>query len=157
VAYSLVYTSVTSDVAPLIAGRTISASTKPTTTQVEEWLAQAEIAMVGALGGAGVSVPASTADGAHILRAWIAEFAVGNVKLTWLDSDQIEEGRELVKRFWDRFDQIRENASFFDAMLNGGSSGEGSRMTRGYVLDNADDKSITDGDFDPIFDEDWEA
>lgn len=154
-AYALVYTTVSGDVQPQVAGRTISASTSPSTSEVEQWLAEAELALVGALGGAGVSVPEASDDGANLIRAWASEYPLGKVKIAWLD--QLDEGRELVSRFWERLSDIRANPSFYDAMLSGGSAGDSSRQCRGYVLDNKDGKSIGNGDFDPIFDEDFEA
>lgn len=153
-AYTLVYTTVATDVQPRVAGRTIGASTQPTSDEVTQWLREAEVALVGALRGAGVSVPEASDDGAELIKAWVVDYPVGMLKIAWLD--EADEGREMVNRFWERINEIPGKSGFYDAMLNGGSTGSSSLMTRGYVRNNDDGKSLADGDFDPMFDRDTE-
>lgn len=153
-AYTLVYTSVDADIKPRVAGRPLGASTEPTEDEASQWLKEAEVALIGALRGAGVSLPDVGDDGAELIKAWVADYPVGNLKIAWID--EADEGREMVNRFWERLNEIPGKSGFYDAMLNGGSTGSSSLMTRGYVRNNDDGKSIADGDFDPMFDRDTE-
>ena len=143
------------DVQARVAGRTIGAGSKPTATEVDAWCTEAENMLLGALGACGISTPGTSDDGAAILRSWICDYAEGHTRMAWEDSEI--EGQSLVDKFEQRLQDIMPTkASFYDGMLNGGDPGESSRRCRGYVLDNEDDLTIEDGDFDPEFDVDEE-
>lgn len=144
------------NVQPRVAGRTLSGSSEPTSTEVTVWCTAAEHMLRGALGAAGISLPDVGSSGGLILTEWIAGYGEGRTRLAWDATTQSGDGQALVDAFYELIDKIADNAAFYDGMLNGGDSGESSRRVRGYVLDNDDDKTIAGGDFDPQFDRDEE-
>jgi hypothetical protein len=144
------------DVQARVAGRTIGASSKPTATQVDQWCTEAEHMLEGALQACGISLPGTSDDGADIIKSWICDYAEGHTRMAWEDSEIAGQG--LVDRFMERLrDIIPAKKSFYDGMLNGGDPSDTARRCRGYVLDNEDDLTIADDDFDPEFpgDEEW--
>jgi len=144
------------DVQPRVAGRTISGSTKPTSTEVSQWCTDATSMVVGALNGCGITVPTAAGDGFNIIKSWVCDYAEGRTLLAWSaeDADQ-SPGLSLIDKFKTQLADILDKPAFYEAMLNGGSGGSSNRV-RAYVLSNADDKSIANGDFDPDFDSDTE-
>lgn len=144
------------DVQPRVAGRTIGASSKPTATEVTAWCTAAENMLIGALRAAGVSIPDTGSDGAAIMTEWIAGYGEGRVRLAWDATTRSGDGEAQITEFRELLTDIRENPAHYDAMLNAGVSGTESQRVRAYVLSNDDDKTISDGDFDPVFDEDWQ-
>jgi hypothetical protein len=143
-----------SDVQARVAGRDIGASTKPTSSQVTQWITEAEAMLTGALNAVNVSTPITNTNGVEILKSWACDFAEGHIRLAWLaDTGGVsDEAQRLVDTFHGRLQDIIDKPSFYEGMLNGGSVSAAERV-RAYVLSNSDDKSIADGDFDPLVDE----
>ena len=142
------------DVAARIPYRTIGTSSKPTSTQVEAYITQAEHALEGALLAGGCTLPGGSDDGADVMAMWVLDYAEGMTRQAYAAAGGDggnDDGQDLIDRFLGLLDKIRENPSWYDALLNGGDSGDSARRCLGYVLDNADEKTIADGDFDPTF------
>lgn len=107
--------------------------------------------LLGALLGSGINVPAAGTDGGLILTEWVVDYAEGRVRMAWDVREDSTDKQSKVDDFNELLDKIADNPAYYDAMLNGGSAGETSLRVRGYVLDNEDQKSIANGDFDPEF------
>lgn len=147
-----------SDVSARLAGRTIDASSKPTSTQVEQWITEAEARLTGALRAANVSMPVTDTDGIETLKSWACDYAEGHTRKAWVsaDGEGSVEANNLLEAFEKRLVDIKESPSWYEAMLQSGD-GNASVRVRAYVLSNADSKTITDGDFDPEFDREFET
>lgn len=143
-----------SDVQARIPSRTISASTKPSSTDVALYITDAESRLTGALKAGQIATPITDSDGVEIMTGWVATYAEGRCRMAWAagagDGDN-DDGKDMVQWFVEvLIPDIINNPSTYEAMLTGGAATSSSRV-RSYTLDNNDDKTIADGDFDPQF------
>jgi len=144
------------DVRARVPHRTISATSKPTSTQVEGYITTGEAMLLSALGASDCGLPEATDDGGVIIGSWITGYAEGRLRMAYAATDadgDNDDGKDLITKFEDLIKDIKNNGSWYDAYLNGAAGSE-SRQMRSYVLDNDDDKTIDDGDFDPEFETD---
>ena len=139
----LVYTS-SSDVQARVPGRTISATTKPTTTQVEQWLLEGEARLLGALYTGGITAPAASTTGAEIMRGWATDYAESLLRMAWASTagDAPKDGEAQRERFDKLIDSIFEKPAQYQAMLNSGSSSSDTIYMRGANTDTSDDDYI---------------
>jgi len=135
-------------------GRSLSGSSKPNTTQIAQWITEAESMLHGRLAQAGVSTPITDSDGIEIMKAWACDYATGQTLMalsSGADDQTHTTGKELIDSFKAILAEIPTDPSGFESMLSGGSTSESTRRVRSYPVDNSDGKSISDGDFDPTF------
>lgn len=143
-----------SDVAARV-GRTLSASTAPTTTQVTTFITQAEADLNGELEAAGLTAPVTDADGISYLAAYVcaraAMFWLQNKDTVTDESDSTQQIAAFKEEWETLIRDIRESPSVV-AVKVGQSFGStaGSSHLRSYPTDNSDGESISDGDFDPV-------
>ena len=134
--------------------RTIDGSSSPSSTQVGEWIDEAEAILHGALNAIEVSTPITGTDGTKIMRSWVLDYSVGRTREALAaaggDGDN-DAGRDEIERFNNQVEEILNNSMRYSAMLQAGSGDASARQIRSYVLDNADSKTISDGDFSPTF------
>ena len=134
--------------------RTIDGSSSPTSTQVSEWIDEAEALIHGALNAAEVTTPITGTDGIKIMRSWVLDYSVGRTRIAFASAGgdgSNDAGIEDIERFNDRVTDILNNPSRYSAMLNAGSGGSAARQIRGVQTDNDDDLSVSGGDFAPTF------
>ena len=141
-----------SDVSARIPGRPLTASSDPTTTQVDAWIAEAEAMLTGVLSAQGISVPI-TDGGAIIMRSWVCDYAEGMTRLAHASASgdaSNTDGQTQLDRFYATIEAIMKDASAYAAMLLGKSS-SGTSSVRGYAL------GLTDEEAEPRFDgnEEW--
>jgi len=108
----------------------------------------------GALNAIEVSTPITGTDGTKIMRSWVLDYSVGRTReaLAAAGGDHGNDaGREEIERFNTQIEEILNNSMRYSAMLQAGSGDASARQIRSYVLDNADSKTISDGDFSPTF------
>jgi len=144
----------TSQVGARLPYRTIDGSSSPSSTQVGEWIDEAEAILHGALNAIEVSTPITGTDGTKIMRSWVLDYSVGRTReaLAAAGGDHGNDaGREEIERFNTQIEEILNNSMRYSAMLQAGSGDASARQIRSYVLDNADSKTISDGDFSPTF------
>jgi hypothetical protein len=136
-----------------LAGRTVDGSSKPTLTEVGEWVDEGEALILGALSSGGAATAYTNANGLKILRSWICDYAEGRIRQAWVAAigGGEDDGIALLERFYTRLDEIANNPSRYESMLAGGGSSESSSRVRSHVINNADGKTIANGDFDPVF------
>ena len=136
-----------------VAGRTIDTGSAPTQVQVEAWIDEGEALVTGELLAAQCALPAASALGGKILTSWVTDYAEAHVRMAWVAAigGGSDDGKDLLERFNARLDDIANNPARYSAMLNGGAADDSARSMRSHVLDNTDDKTVADGDFDPIF------
>lgn len=149
-AYAL-YTDVAARV-----GRTLSASSAPTQSQVTTFIAQAEADLNGELEAADLTVPVTDADGISYLAAYVCARAA----MFWLQNkdsvtDESDATQQIAafKAEWDQLiNDIRSNPSIVAVKIGQGFAGAaGTSALRSYHTDNTDGLSISAGDFDPVF------
>lgn len=135
-------------------GRTLNATSKPTTVEVDIWIDEAEAELTATLKAAQCTTPITDPDGVEIMRKWVCWYAVGMTKKAWAGSaaDGNEDGEIEITRFEALIVSISNDHAYYCALLGG--SGSGHRHVRSHVLDNSDSKTIADGDFDPVFEMD---
>lgn len=115
----------------LLPGKTLDQATKPSTGDVDEWIAEAEAEIDGALARAGFSVPVATARGVLILRKKVAAGVAARTKIALADGtptnhENLRQEAELLKAEWDAFlAEIKSDLAGVAAMLGiaGGSGG----------------------------------
>jgi hypothetical protein len=129
------------------------ASSTPNETQIGYWMDGGEAKLLGALRAAGG--PSSyTGDAATIIREWVLDYVEGQTRKAYgvdaIDDSSI--GMTLVDRFEKLLEDIVRMPTVYLAMLGVGSAltSNGARL-RSYVTHNADDRSIDNGDFEPVF------
>lgn len=142
------------DVIRNIPGRPISSSSSPSTTDIDNWILQAEALLTGALTCGGITVPITDASGVVIMEAWAVLWAEGHTRMALaagVGDGANDDGKDLIESFNAVIDDIKAEPGQADAMLNGGSQSESTSNLRGYATDNIDGKSTANGDFDPTF------
>jgi len=136
-------------------GRTIGTSSKPTQSQCEAWIDEAEAFLAGSLAASGcTSTVTAGKPGVKLMASWTLDYAEGHTRIAFASGEgegRNQDGKDLVEKFDKLLSDIAREPNRFEIMLQGG--GSGGVMVRGYVRDNNDDKNISDGDFDPYFDD----
>jgi hypothetical protein len=115
--------------------RTISATSSPSTTDVEEFIAEAEAALHAALSAAQARTPVTDANGARLLKAWVLDYCEGRVRQAYAAAGgdgNNDDGAELVQKFWERLDDVMNNATRYSSMLSGGAADPATRRLRSY-------------------------
>lgn len=150
------------DVQKRVPYRTIGAATKPSETDVDAWIDEAEAGLENLLKAHGCTVPVTAASGVKLMRSWVIDYPLSLILSAFAHSAGGDPGSEAGKAEMDRFlarcADIEKEPAKYEAMLTASSTASDStRVVRCYELDNEDDKSIDDGDFDPEFErgEDW--
>ena len=142
------------DVTSRMGYRTIGASTKPSTTDIDGWITDAEGALHGALGGVNVTTPITSTGGIALMKLWVVNYVVGVTKEVYANATgdgSNDFGEKEQEQFWELIENIANNPSQYEEKLSGASSGAGSSTFRSYVLNNNDSKSIANDDFLPVF------
>ena len=144
----------TAQVAARLPYRTIDGSSKPSSSQVSEWIDEAEALIHAALNAIEVTTPITGTDGVKVLRSIVLNYAVGHTRLAYAaaggDADN-DAGADEVERFNDQVSDFFANPTRWASMLNAGSASSNQRHLRGYTVDNDDNKSVDNGDFSPSF------
>jgi hypothetical protein len=148
------------DVQARVPYRDITATSKPSSDDVSGWINEAEAMLTAALRSSGISVPITAAEGLLLMRSWVLDYPIALVKMAYASAGgdgANEDGQAEMKRFEERIAAIESDPARHEAMLTGSSSSDSTRRIRGHVLDNADDKTIDNGDFAPEFEKgaDW--
>jgi len=137
-------------------GRSLTASTKPSTTDVDAWISEAEGEIEAELIAAELTVPVTDSRGVLLLKSKVTSYATAR----WIEAiaaasnlavDRTD-APDLMREFTDFRDVVRGNPSRAATMLGQapGTVG-GATAVRGYQTDNSDGASIAAGDFDPTF------
>jgi hypothetical protein len=137
--------AVLSDVQARIPGRAISALTKPSTAQVEKWIAEAEAMLAGSLGAADIPLPEVDTTGASIMCAWECDYAEGHARMAYASAGgdgTNDDGKDLVESFKTLTVNIRRHPSDYGAMLASGDAPEGTSKCRGSNADTEADDYI---------------
>lgn len=137
--------AVLSDVQARLSGRTIAALSKPSSTQVETWLAEAAAMLAGSLGAAGLPLPEVGTNGALIMTAWECDYAEGRTRMAYASAGgdgTNDDGKDLVEGFRQLTVNIRRYPSDYGAMLASGNAPEGSSKCRGSNTDTEADDYI---------------
>ena len=144
--------AVTSDVQARLPGFTLTTSTKPSTTQVDSWITEAEALLEGAMLSGGLTVPNTNTRGIEILTSWASDYAEGHARqaLAAAGGDGAnDDGKDLLEKFDNRVTDILDHAARYGQMLEGGAAPDGARIVRSYPLNNQDSKTVDD--VQPIF------
>ena len=108
----------------------------------------------GALLAAGLSAPNADTQGAEILKSWECDYAEGHVRnalASAANDPSNTAGQPLIDAFMARLQWIIDHGTQAGAMLESGDAPAASSRIRSYPVNNVDDLSIDDGDFDPAF------
>lgn len=144
----------TSDVQSRNPYRTIGASTKPTTAEVQAWIDEAEAYVDGALATAGLTSPCVNTSGIKVLRNKVATFVSGLVKIAYASAggdDANDDGQKEVQQFNDFLIDLRSNSVEWGGILQSGTAGTSAQKLRSYTTNNTDSKTVANGDFDPEY------
>lgn len=134
--------------------RTISSTSDPSTGDIDQWITESEAVIDGALSSIGVTVPVTNATGIQILRTWVNAYAEGSYRIAVASAGgdgSNDDGKDLITKFDEQIKNVLALPGVYSAMFAGGSAAADARRVRGYVLDNADSKSVSGGDFEPVF------
>ncbi len=143
-----------SEIAARAGNRPLTSTSKPSTTDVDAWIDEAEAEVLGALRAAGISdsYTAGT-SGFNILRGWVGNFVAGLLRVSWAaaaGSGSNEDGRTLVNDWREMLKQIGRDPAHFSAMLSatGGSSTASIGLTS-HIQDAT--LGLTSADYAPTF------
>lgn len=140
------------DVQARFQGFTFADDSKPTQTQAETWIAEAEAMLEGALQAGGLTVPNTNSRGIEILTSWACDYVEGHVRNALAASANDPSntaGQPMLEKFDARLEWIHGNYARAGQMLEGGDAPDASRKVRSYALRNDDNKTIDAGDFAP--------
>ena len=134
--------------------RTFSGSTSPSTSEISEWIDEAEAMLHGLLNTVEISTPITGTDGIKIMRSWVLDYSVGQTRISLAaaggDGDN-DAGIDQLNRFYEVANDIVRNPMKYSAMLSGGAGSTSARTLRGYQTDNDDSRTVSNGDFSPKF------
>jgi hypothetical protein len=120
---------------------TLSGTSKPSTTDIERWIDEAEAKLEGAALGVGIQPSSITTRGKMLFTSWAADYAEGRARRALAaaggDGDNDDGVAELVG-FRETIDQFATDPGGMDAMLTDGSPVDDTRRVRSYVTDNSD-------------------
>jgi len=142
------------DVKARLPGRTLSSSTKPSTSDVQTWLDDGQAQVDSALGAAGLSVPMTDARAVAVAKTWIVNYAEGRwrASLAAIGGDATNrDGQDLIDAFYRMVGPtgtIAQQPEVFSNYLTGTVAASNARL-RSHVTSNRDE--LAAGTFDPIF------
>lgn len=139
------------DIRSRIGGRVIDTTSSPTESEVDAMIDEAEAEIVTCLIASGLPEASISTEGAKVLRHWISNYISGWVRTTHAAAGGVgdnADGQELREKWQALLERIMNNAAHYTAMLGGGTQPSDAIDAVAYVTDNADGKSIADGDFD---------
>lgn len=116
--------------------RTIDATSEPSSTDVVEWLDDAEAGLRSHLNAIGVTdLPADdTSDAGKLLKRWSEDYATGMLLIAYAksggDGDN-EDGENLIKAYDDRLADIIARPSVYGDLMTGGSGPAATKHVRG--------------------------
>lgn len=134
--------------------RVIDGSSKPTTTQVDTWILEAEALLHGALNAGQCVTPITGGDGIKLMRSWACDYAEGHVRQAYAAAGgdgNNDDGKDLLERFDARLQDILDNPARYSSMLNGGSAASGTSHFRSHITDDVDGRTRDDDGFQPAF------
>jgi hypothetical protein len=138
--------AVATDVQARIPGRIISTTSKPSTTQVEAWIAEADAMLSGSLAAGGIPLPEVATNGATIMRAWECDYAEGRARMAYASAGgdgANDDGKDMIESFKTLLTNIRRYPSDYGSMLSaGGDAPEGTSKCRGSNADTSADNYI---------------
>lgn len=143
-----------SQIAAHLPYRTFGSSTSPSTTDIDNWIDEAEALLEGALAASQIATPITSTAGVKIMRAWLTGAIVGTVRMSFAAAGgdpNNQAGESQIEKFNERLTDILNRPQIYQQQLGGGAGTSASRQIRSYVTDNTDSKTLADGDFDPTF------
>ncbi|MAB56166.1 MAG: hypothetical protein CL524_01315 [Aequorivita sp.] len=144
----------TSQLAAHMPYRTFDSNTSPSTTDLGNWIDEAEAVLEGTLNAAQISTPITAAAGVKIMRSWLTDACVGITRMAFANAGgdpNNTAGQSQIEKFNQLLSDILNRPQIYAQMLGGGAGTTASRQIRSYVTDNDDSKTISGGDFDPTF------
>ena len=145
--------AIAADVQARLAGRTISATSKPNTDQVTAWIAETEAELNGELRAARFTVPVGGTDPLLVAKAKVVSRVCARILEAYsagADFDEDDLARGLNAEWNDFIEAIRSNPGRIGELL--GQSVGGSRNRgpfRSHVTDNS--KGLVTEDLAPVF------
>ena len=129
----------TTDVERRMRDHEITASTKPSTTDVQAWLDEAEAKITATLRAIGITTPVTDTQGITMLAILATDYGEGRVRRTLAftggDGDN-QDGVALLASFDEALDAMHANPDRTAAVLTGGTSPTTTRNLRAST--NAD-------------------
>lgn len=145
------------DVAARLPGRQLTAVSKPSTTDVDNWITQAEAELDAELTVQGLTTPVTGTGPVAILQAKVASYATarwmsGASAGTGFEGPGRDDAGAEMKEFTDFIALLRAEPARVATMLGQapGTAG-GADPVRSYITENADGLSDANGDFNPTF------
>jgi hypothetical protein len=113
---------------------------------VSDWIIQTEAMLNGALRAAEIYGDYSSGDALQILKSWVVGRVSGLVRMAYAaaggDGTNVD-GKDLVDKFDELLEDIRDRASYYGAMLAGGSAPDESVRLRASNRDGAIEPTFT--------------
>ena len=144
------------DVTALLPYRKITATSKPSEGDITAWIARLEARLKGTFQAASLKAEYTDANAKSIIQDWISFAAAGRVELAFASAggaltDQSAPFVTAVDKFEKLLEDIHNDRDKYGAILGGGAAPSTALRLRAYVLNNDDDKTISNGDFTPQF------
>lgn len=142
------------DVQSRVTYGSVSATSKPSTDQVEQWLDEAEAQIRAILRAAGLATAYTDSDSVNLLIMWATDYATGQLLKAWGrqgNDELLEEGQALLERFDATIQRVRSKTIAMGTELDsGGNVADSAQQVRSYTTDNSDGKTVARGDFAPV-------
>lgn len=140
-------------VAPRAGNRPLTETSKPSTTDVDGWLNEAEGELLGAFAAAGIATTYTAgSQGANILRGWIEGYVAGLLRVSYAaaaGAGANADGQEQVREWRDRLLRIGRDPAHFSAMLGTGSASNASIGLSSHIQDSS--LGLEAADYAPTF------
>lgn len=148
------YVASAAEIQPRAGNRAITSTSKPSTTEVSDWIDEAEAEILGAL--AASSIPTSYASGTRgfrILRGWVGGYVAGLVRVSWAASagdGGNQDGQRELDDWKARLRMIADDPSRVSAMLSeAGSPASNTSSLASHVTDSS--LGLSPSDYAPVF------
>lgn len=141
------------DVASRLSYATIDADSEPSTTEVQQWLDDAESQIKASLESG--DLPTSFTSGASaisILKEVVVDYAEARCRLVWASNgltDQFAE--DLLERFHERREDIADRPNYWAGRLKAGAPTPQNLMISGTATQDVGGRTVTSSDLAPVF------
>ncbi len=133
-------------VAGRIPYRAISASSKPSISDVQTWIDGADAMVAGTLARAGITAPTGGTTGGLILGELIGDYAEGHVRMAYAAAGgdgRNDDGKDLIEGFKATLKEILSDPSGWAAALSPAAAAPVSNL-RSHVTHNSEGKEPED-------------
>jgi hypothetical protein len=141
------------DVASRLSYATIDADSEPNTTEVQQWLDDAEAQIKASLESGDLPTTFTAGSNAiSILKEIVVDYAEARCRLVWASNGLTDQyAEDMLERFHERREDIADRPNYWAGRLKAGSPTPQHLMISGTATQDVGGRSVTSSDLAPVF------